>query len=186
MLPQNFRFLETKPDLIQPFRFNRGKTTLGNFSYQGIARLKPGVTLAQANADVARMIPLVNTRFPAPPGFSAKIFEEVRILPNVRPLKHDVVGDLGKVLWVLMGSIGVVLLIACANVANLLLVRTEGRQQELAIRAALGAGAREVAREILTESVLLGVLGGAVGLGLAYWALRLLVKIAPSRLPRLG
>ena len=185
VLPQNFRFLETKPDVIQPFRFNRSKTKLGNFSYQGIARLKPGVTLAQANADVARMIPLVNTRFPAPPGFSAKIFEEVRILPNVRPLKHDVVGDLGKVLWLLMGSIGVVLLIACANVANLLLVRTEARQQELAIRAALGAGAREVAREILTESVVLGVLGGAVGLALAYWALQLLVKIAPSRLPRL-
>jgi len=185
VLPQNFRFLETKPDVIQPMRLNRSKTTLGNFSYQGIARLKPGVSLAQANADVARMIPMVNTRFPAPPGFSAKIFEEVKILPNVRPLKQDVVGDLGKVLWVLMGSIGVVLLIACANVANLLLVRTEGRQQELAIRAALGAGTREVAHEILTESVLLGVLGGTVGLGLAYWALQLLVKIAPSRLPRL-
>jgi putative ABC transport system permease protein len=185
VLPQNFRFLETKPDVIQPFRFDRSKTTLGNFSYQGIARLKPGVSLAQANADVARMIPLVNTKFPAPPGFSPKIFSDVKILANVRPLKQDVVGDLGKVLWVLMGSIGVVLLIACANVANLLLVRTEGRQQELAIRAALGAGARQVAHEILTESILLGVLGGAVGLGLAYWALQLLVKIAPSRLPRL-
>jgi putative ABC transport system permease protein len=185
VLPQNFRFLETKPDVIQPFRFNRNKTTLGNFSYQGIARLKPGVSLTQANVDVARMIPMVNTRFPAPPGFSAKLFADVKILPNVRPLKNDVVGDLGKVLWVLMGSIGVVLLIACANVANLLLVRTEGRQQELAIRAALGAGARQVAHEILTESVLLGLLGGAVGLGLAYWALQLLVKIAPSRLPRL-
>jgi predicted permease len=185
VMPQNFRLLETKPDLIQPFRFNRGKTTLGNFSYQGIARLKPGVTLAQANADVARMIPLELTKFPAPPGFSAKIFSEAKILPNVRPLKHDVVGDLGKVLWVLMGSIGVVLLMACANVANLLLVRTEGRQHELVIRATLGAGSREVAREILTESMLLGVLGGAVGLGLAYWALQLLVKIAPARLPRL-
>jgi predicted permease len=185
VMPQNFRFLETKPDLIQPFRFNRGKTTLGNFSYQGIARLKPGVTLAQANADVARMLPVVLSKFPAPPGFSVKIFSEVKILPNVRPLKHDVVGDLGKVLWVLMGSIGVVLLIACANVANLLLVRTEGRQHELAIRAALGAGSRDVAREILAESVLLGVLGGVVGLGLAYGALRLLIKIAPARLPRL-
>ena len=185
VLPQNFRFLETKTDVIEPFRFNRNKTTLGNFSYQGIARLKPGVTLAQANADVGRMIPMAFTKFPAPPGFSAKIFSEVKILPNVRPLKHDVVGDLGKVLWVLMGSIGVVLLIACANVANLLLVRTEGRQQELAIRAALGAGSREVAWEIMTESVLLGLLGGAVGLALAYWALQLLIKIAPAHLPRL-
>jgi putative ABC transport system permease protein len=185
VMPQNFRFLDTRPDLIEPFRFNRAKTTLGNFSYQGIARLKQGVSLAQANADLARMIPLALTKFPAPPGFSAKLFADVKILPNVRPLKQDVVGDLGKVLWVLMGSIGVVLLIACANVANLLLVRTEGRQHELAIRSTLGAGSREIAREILTESVLLGVLGGAVGLGLAYWALQLLVKIAPSHLPRL-
>ena len=89
-------------------------------------------------------------------------------------------------LWVLMGSIGVVLLIACVNVANLLLVRTEGRQQELAIRAALGAGAHQVVHEILSESVLLGVLGGAVGLGLAYWALQLLVKIASVASPSVG
>jgi len=185
VMPQSFRFLDEKPDLIFPFRFDRNKVFLGNFSFQGIARLKSGVTLAQANADVARMIPMVNTKFPPPPGFSAKLFEEARIQPSVRPLKQDVVGDLGKVLWVLMGSIGVVLLIACANVANLLLVRAEARQHELAIRAALGAGWTQIAREMLLESVFLGVLGGAAGLGLAYWALRLLVTIAPSSLPRL-
>jgi putative ABC transport system permease protein len=185
VMPQGFRFLEQKPDLILPLQFNRGKTFLGNFSYQAVARLKPGVTLAQANADLARMIPLVNTKFPPPPGFSAKIFENVRVLPKVRPLKQDVVGDLGKVLWVLMGSIGTVLLIACANVANLLLVRAEGRQQELAIRTALGAGSTRIAGEILTESILLGLLGGLAGLGLAYGALRLLVTIAPSHLPRI-
>ena len=185
VMPRSFRFLDDKPDVILPFRFDRNKTFLGNFSYQGIARLKPGVTLAQANADVARMIPMVNTRFPPPPGFSAKIFEDVKILPNVRPLKQDVVGDLGKVLWVLMGSIGVVLLIACANVANLLLVRAEGRKQELAVRVALGAGSAQLAGELLMESVLLGVLGGIAGLGLAYWSLRLLVKMAPASLPRL-
>ena len=185
VMPQNFRFLDQKADLISPFRFDRNKVFLGNFSFQGIARLKPGITLAQANADVARMIPIVNTKFPPPPGFSAKLFEEARIQPSVRPLKQDVVGDLGKVLWVLMGSIGVVLLIACANVANLLLVRAEARQHELAIRAALGAGWSQIAREMLLESLLLGVLGGAAGLGLAYWALRLLVTIAPASLPRL-
>ena len=74
VMPQNFRFLETKPDVIQPFRFNRGKTTLGNFSYQGIARLKPGVTLAQANADVARMIPMVNTKIPGAARFQRQDF----------------------------------------------------------------------------------------------------------------
>ena len=142
VMPQSFRFLDEKPDLILPMRFDRPKLLLGNFSYRGIARLKPGVTLAQANADVARMIPIVNRKFPPPPGFSAKLFEEAGIQAAVRPLKDDVVGELGKVLWVLMGSIGVVLLIACANVANLLLVRAEGRQQELATRMALGASSR--------------------------------------------
>jgi putative ABC transport system permease protein len=185
VMPQTFRFLDEKPDLIFPFQFDRAKVFLGNFSYQAIARLKPGVTLAQANADVARMIPMVNTKFPPPPGFSAKLFEDARIQASVRPLKQDVIGDLGKVLWVLMASIGVVLLIACANVANLLLVRAEGRQQELAIRTALGAGSAQIAREFLAESVFLGVLGGAAGLGLAYWALRLLVTLAPASLPRL-
>ncbi len=185
VMPQTFRFLDEKPDLIFPQQFDRGKTTLGNFSYHAIARLKPGVTLARANADLGRMIPIVNTKFPPPPGFSPKIFDDARIAPDIRPLKQDVIGSLGKVLWVLMGSIGVVLLIACANVANLLLVRAEGRQQELAIRVALGAGSARIASELLMESIFLGILGGAAGLGLAYGALRLLVAIAPAYLPRL-
>jgi len=128
---------------------------------------------------------VVNTAFPPPPGFSAKLFEEAHIAAALRPLKEDVVGELGKVLWVLMGSIAVVLLIACANVANLLLVRAEGRQQELAIRLAMGASTRRIAMEMLFESVVLGLLGGAAGLGLAWGALRLLVSIAPAYLPRL-
>ena len=185
VMPPSFRFLEAKADLIFPLRFNRSKTNLGNFSFNPIARLKPGVTVAQANADVGRMIPIVNTKFPPPPGFSAKLFEQAGIQPAVRPLKQDVVGELDKVLWVLMGSIGVVLLIACANVANLLLVRAEGRQQELAIRVALGAGSSQIAAELLAESVFLGLLGGAAGLGFAYAALRLLAAIAPAYLPRL-
>jgi putative ABC transport system permease protein len=185
VMPQSFRFLDQKAELILPMRFDRAKLHLGNFSFQGLARLKPGVTLAQANADVARMIPMVNRKFTPPPGFSVKLFEEAGIQAAVRPLKDDVVGDLGKVLWVLMGSIGVVLLIACANVANLLLVRAEGRQLELATRMALGAGSRRIAASLLTESVLLGVLGGTLGLGVAYVALRVLVAIAPAYLPRL-
>ena len=185
VMPPNFRFLDEKPDLIFPFQFDRAKVTLGSFSYYGIARLKPGVTLAQANADVARMIPMVNMKFPPPPGFSANLFEDARIQANLRPLKQDVIGDLAKVLWVLMASIGVVLLIACANVANLLLVRAEGRQQEFAIRTALGAGSAQIAGELLVESVFLGALGGAAGLGLAYAALRLLITHAPAFLPRI-
>ena len=81
------------------------------------ARLKPGVTLQQANADLARMQPIALNSFPAPEGFSLKIFQEAKIGPHVGPLKQDVVGDVGSTLWVLMGSIGMVLLIACANIA---------------------------------------------------------------------
>ncbi len=168
------------PDLILPQRFDRNKIFLGNFSYQGIARLKPGVTLQQANADVARMLGIWLKAWPAPPGFSRDLFENARFGPKLQPLKQEVVGDIGATLWVLMGTIGLVLLIACANVANLLLVRAEGRQQELAIRAALGAGWGRIAREMLLESVTLGVLGGALGLALAYAALRILVAKGPE------
>ena len=186
VLPQKFHFLDWEdPALILPFRFDRNKTHLGNFSYDGIARLKPGFTLQQVNADIARMLPIVMNSFPPPPGFSLKLFEDARIGPNARPLKQDVVGDVGNVLWVLMGSIGMVLLIACANAANLLLVRVEGRRQELALRAALGASWTQIAGELLLESVVLGLLGSAVGLGLAYGALRILAAIAPSGLPRI-
>ena len=185
IMPRSFRFLDEKPDVMFPLQLERAKVVLGDFGYPSLARLKPGITVAQANADVARMIPLVNAKFPPPPGFSVKQFEDARIQPSLRPLKQYVIGDLGKVLWVLMASIGVVLLIACANVANLLLVRAEERRQELAIRAALGAGARQIAGEFLVESVFLGVLGGAAGLGLAYGALRFLVRLAPASLPRL-
>src|SRR5262249_36737491 len=102
----------------------------------------------------------------------------------LRPLRQDVIGELATVLWVLMGSIGVVLLIACANVANLLLVRAEGRQQELAVRFALGASTSRIAGELLGESLLLGLFGGAAGLGLAWFALHLLISMAPAYLPR--
>src|SRR5205807_6531130 len=105
--------------------------------------------------------------------------------PLVRPLKEALVGEICDLLWVVMGSIAIVLLIACANVANLLLVRAEGRQHELAVRAALGAGRRQVAFELILESLVLGALGGTAGLVLAYGALALLVKIAPAGIPRL-
>src|SRR5262249_48000187 len=150
---------------------------LGNFSYTAIARLKPGVTIEQATADVTRMLPIVNSSFPPPPGFSLKMFEDAHLGPNIVPLKSRVVGDVGKLLWILMGLIGLVLLIACANVANLVLVRVEGRRQELAVRSALGASWGRIASELLFESVVLGVLGSVLGLGLAYAALRTIVAL---------
>ncbi len=163
VLPPSFQFMDRKADLLIPMRFDRAKTNLGVFSYSGVGRLKPGVTLKQADADLARMLPLVLQRFPPPAGYTAKMFEDARIAPNLRLLKDDLVGDIGNMLWVVMATVGIVLLIACANVANLLLVRTEGRQQELAVRAALGAAATRVARELLFESIMLGAIGGVVG-----------------------
>ena len=186
VLPQGFRFLDYEDvSLLVPFKWDRSKIKLGNFSYQAMARLKPGVTMGQASADVARMLPIANRSFPAPEGFSAALFEKAQIAPNLRPLKQDVVGDIGKVLWVLMGSIAMVLLIACANVANLLLVRVDGRRQELAIRAALGAGWGRIAMELMLESAVLGLLGSLLGLALAFAALQVLVALAPTGLPRI-
>lgn len=186
VMPKNFRFLDwEQPALFLPLRLDRSKTTLGQFSYEGVARLRPGVTMEAANADVARMWPIVLTSFPAPPGFSIDLFNKARIGPNVRPLSRDVIGDVGKLLWVLMGSIGVVLLIACANVANLLLVRAEVRHHELAVCAALGASPWRIAKQFLLESAVLGALGSAMGLVLAWGALRLLVALGPAGLPRL-
>jgi predicted permease len=153
--------------------------SLRGYNYFAVARLKPGATPAEANADVARMIPMEVDR-------PVEFFKEARVTPNVKPLKQYLIGDIGKVLWVLMGGIGLVLLIACANVASLLLVRVEGRQQELAIRAALGGSRGRIAGSLLLESLLLAVIGGALGLLFAYGGLRALVALAPSDLPRLN
>jgi predicted permease len=186
VMPKGFRFLDwEQPALFLPLRFDRNKTTLGQFSYEGLARLRPGVTMQAANADVARLWPIVLNSFPAPPGFSIDLFRKARLGAKVRPLSQDVIGDAGKLLWVLMGSIGVVLLIACANVANLLLVRAEGRHQELAICSALGASPWRIARQFLLESAVLGVSGSALGLVLAWGSLRLLIALGPSGVPRL-
>jgi len=186
VLPKGFQFMTyDEMAVMLPMQWDRNKTKLGNFSQEGLARLKPGVTMEQASADLARLIPIAIHSFPAPDGFSVKLFENVGLAPNLRPLKKDVIGDVGNVLWVLMGSLAMVLLIACANVANLLLVRVEGRRQELAIRAALGAGSKRIAGDLLFESFALGAIGSLIGLALAYGALRVLVVMAPTGLPRL-
>ncbi|HEY7336870.1 MAG TPA: ABC transporter permease [Bryobacteraceae bacterium] len=186
VLPASFRFRNFDEQLIMPERFERSKVFLGQFGFQGVARLKPGVTLQQANADIARMLPMWLNAWPTPPGFSKILFENAHFGPKVLPLKQDAVGDIGATLWVIMGTLGLVLLIACANVANLLLVRAEGRQHELAIRAALGAGWGQIAREMLLESLTLGLLGGVLGLVLAYAAIQVLVAKGPQSMPRIA
>jgi predicted permease len=187
VLPNGFQFLD-EPDiaLVLPIKLDRAKTDLGQLEYLGIARLWPGVTLAEADSDVARMLPIVARSFPAPARWSLKFYESIRFQPHVEPLKNEIVGNVSDVLWVLMGGIVLVLLIACANVANLLLVRMEGRRQELAIRAALGASPRRIAGQLLLESFVLSLVAAALGLAFAYGALHILIAIAPSTLPRLN
>jgi putative ABC transport system permease protein len=185
VLPAGFRVASDDGDLVLPVRFDRSKVMLPGFGYQGVARLKPGVTLQQADADIARMVPLWMTSWPMVAGVDPRVYEGWHIAPALRPLKQDVVGNVTDVLWVLMGTIGIVMLMACANVANLLLVRADARQQELAVRAALGAGRGRIVRGLLVESVLLALMGGLLGLGLAEAGLHWLLALGPSNLPRL-
>ena len=110
VMPQDFKFMNLDAELILPQRFDRSKVFLGNFGQRGIARLKPGVTLQQANADLGRMIGIWLKAWPTPPGFDRALFENARIAPKIQPLKEEVIGDIGTMLWVLMGTIGLVLL----------------------------------------------------------------------------
>jgi len=186
VMPNGFQFVDADFDLAAPLSFDRGKLILAGFGFHGIARLKPGATIAHANADLTRMLSIWMDSWSNGPGTNPQIYETWKITPMIRPLKQELIGNVGELLWVVMGTIGVVMLIACANVTNLLLVRVEARQQELAVRAALGAGWTRIVRTLLVESLMLGLTGGIAGLGLAYAGVRLLVAIGPSNLPRLN
>ena len=186
VMPQGFRFVDADFELAVPLAFDRGKLILAGFGFHGIARLKPGATIAEGNADLTRALPFWMDTWSNGPGSNPHIYETWKITPLIRPLKQEVIGSVGEWLWIVMGTIGVVLLVACANVTNLLLVRVEARQQELAMRKALGAGTMRIVRGLLVESVILGVLGGLVGVGLAYAGVRFLVAMGPSTLPRLN
>jgi predicted permease len=182
VLPPSFRFLEEQAEVLAPARPDRSRAVAAGFGERLIARLTDEATLETASADVARMIPLYYDAF-LPAGVARETADGRRLGPSLRPLKERVVGDLDDVLLVLTGTIGILLLIACANIANLLLVRTEARRQELAIRAALGAGWGVIARGLLCESAVLALLGGAAGLLLASAVLPALLALAGSTLP---
>ena len=186
VMPRGFKIVNYDFDLLVPEAFDPTNEILAGFGYRGIARLRPGVDLAQANADVARLLNVWMDSWSNGPGSDSHWYLHWEIAPALQPLKEVVVGSVHTALWVVMGTIGVVMLIACTNVANLLLVRADARQQELAVRSALGAGRWRIARELLLESVTVGLLGGAAGVAVAYGGLRLLRAIGPGQLPRLS
>ncbi len=192
VMPAGFRIADTPADLILPLRLDRSRAVLAGFYLRAIGRVKPGVSVEQANADIARLIPIWMRSWPSIEGghtgdaLAEKVYRSWRIGPNVRPLRESVVGNVSSVLWVVMSTLGMVMLIACANVANLLLVRVDARQSDLAVRAALGAGWGRIVRQLLIESLLLGAVGGTLGFAIACCGLRLLVRNGPSNLPRLS
>ncbi|HEY7351262.1 MAG TPA: ABC transporter permease [Terriglobales bacterium] len=186
VMPKGFEIVDADFDVVVPLAFERSNLPLAGFGFHGIARLKPGVTIAQANADIRRMLPIWMDSWSNGPGQDGHIYETWKITPTIRPLKDEVIGNVSELLWVVMATIGLVMLIACANVTNLFLVRAEARQQELAIRAALGAGWTRILRTLLVESLMLALLGGIVGIGLAYAGVHFLVATNLSNLPRLN
>jgi predicted permease len=154
------------------------QTRIGSYNYAVIARLKPGVNLGQAQADVqatARRI------YESAPGL---IRAGLVLNAQVSPVTDRVVQGSRKLLWLLVGAVGFVLLIACVNVANLLLGKSAGRQRELAIRSSLGASSAQLLRQLLTESLLLSAGGGVAGLVLAMWLVKLMERVIPDSVPR--
>jgi predicted permease len=156
----------------------------GLWSYTGVARLAPGVTIADARAEFKSLIADLPRAFPG--DLLAIGNAETQLLFTGRTLKAATIGGVERALWILLASVGLVLLVAAANVSNLFLVRSEARQREVAVRRALGAGTLNIARYFLAESALLSAGGGALGLALAWAALRALVAAAPATLPRIG
>jgi predicted permease len=175
VMPASFAFPRPQVDLWQPAQSTRASASF-LFSVQGVARLRDDATVTSARAEITTLIEDLARRSPNQTG----------IVSTALPLHEFVVGRIADVLWILLAAVGLVLLVACANIANLFLVRSESRHREVAVRRALGAGTRRLARYFLAESVLLGVVGGTLGLALAWAGVRLLVAFGPVNLPRLN
>lgn len=174
VMPESFSFLDRTVDLWTPVGFTQASRTPRGRSLTVVGRMKPGVAVAQAQQDMTRVHAELVRKFP---GFNTGW------TASVVPLRDELTGAFRPALMILLGAVALVLLIACANVANLLLARATARQRELAVRAALGAGRGRIVRQLMAESLLLAVLGGLAGLLLAWWGVGLLRAVVATRLP---
>jgi putative ABC transport system permease protein len=180
VMPAAFQFPDRSIEIWKPFLLDAealSDNNRGSHGYTALARLKAGVSRQQAQADLNAVTAAFKAEHPGNyrNGFGAWL----------RPLREEVVGDTGRPLVMLLGAVAVVLLIACANVANLLLARAASRRKEIALRTALGASRGRLVRQLMTESVLVSAIGGLIGLGLAAWGVDLLVASAPDSIPRI-
>ncbi len=176
IMPPSFAFPDPRIDVWTPAPLSR---TIANDGYQfgGVARLRGGATIESVRTELTQLTVGLEGAYPAN-GYKA-------LVSTATTLIDATVGDISRTLWILLASVGLVLLVACANVTNLFLVRSEARQREIAVRRALGAGGRAVARYFLSESMLLSLMGGALGLAIAWAAVRMVVLFGPVNLPRL-
>ena len=188
VMPKAFRFPSSETQLWLPMQLDPNDPSPGGFNYDGIARLRRGVTVADAGRDLVSVLPRIVELSPnLAPGISTQmLLDQARPVPFVAPLKEDVTGGIAKTLWIVAAAAGVVLLVACANVTNLILVRADGRQRELAVREALGAGRGRVTAYFLGESLVVTAFSTVAAVALAAAAIRLLVRLGPAGIPRLA
>jgi putative ABC transport system permease protein len=185
VLPRGFAFPDDEARFWVPQPLSTS-TNLMAFVSQGVARMAPGATPELVHGDLAGIIARLGELLPEAPPQMVAMIQRSQLAPRVSTLKEAVVGDLTRTMWTLLGLVAIVLLIACANIANLLLVRAESRQRELAVRQALGAGRWDLGRPVLAESLVLAVSGGVVGVAIAALAVRMTIALAPENLPRMG
>ncbi|MEE2777460.1 MAG: ABC transporter permease [Acidobacteriota bacterium] len=183
VMPATFRFPSSDTELWLPMELDRDRAPIGEFSAQGIARLRPGFELESAEGDLSRLLAALPEAFPEDPAVG--ILLQAGFAALVHDMREDEIGDVRTALMVVLGAVGMIFLIACANVANLFLVRAEGRHQEIAIRSALGETRGSLVLGFLVESLLLASLAGALGLALAAAVTRLIIALAADALPRL-
>jgi putative ABC transport system permease protein len=184
VMPPDFGYPDREAQVWLPYPVDPAQAPLAAFGAGGIARMNPGHTPESVYTELQGLISRLSELFPesGAPAFLA----EVGLQAKVRPLKEVLVGDVSTTLWILLGTVGFVLLIACANVANLLLVRAESRQRELALRLAMGAGRQEIVRYFMGESLLLAAAGGGLGVLFSSWALGLSTRFVPTDIPRMA